>query len=141
MYLSLSLLRRYPGDARRKSNAIIACGVFCILSEGLNRLLRSLAHPYRGSDCRSAVGRLLLVCRTGSGTAGRFSRQGVPEGHPYQCDGRSSIGSRKSHPGAAGCKWHPADSAPEEKTLENLLLVYDVSNVSFIHYLQKHFAV
>jgi len=61
------------------------------------------------------AGRPLLVCRTGSGTAGRFLRQGVPAKDPYRCEGHSLTGSRKLHLRAVGCKWHPEDSGPEKK--------------------------
>jgi len=70
---------------------------------------------YQGSDCRSVVGKALLVCRTESGTAGRFSRQGVAAEAPYRCGERSLVGSRKPHPRVVDCKWHPEDSRPEEK--------------------------
>ena len=78
-------------------------------------LWQLLALSYRGSDCRSVVGKPLLVCRTGSGKVGRSSRQGVAVEDPYRCEQHSLVGSRKLHRRVVGCKWHPEDLEPEKK--------------------------
>lgn len=109
-----------------------------LLFYGLNHLLCLLARPYRGNDCRSAAGRPPPVCKTGSGTVRRSSRRGVAAGYLYQCGERSSAGSRKSHLRAVGCKWHPRDSKPEKKILENSISPQCMMTKWNYRYFEKH---